>query len=138
MKFAKTDEDIKKCFGVLSKLRPHLSEKQFLDAVSRMYKTGYVLVFMEQANEVVSVAGIRTSEWLHTGKYLEIEDFITKEECRSKGIGSTLFKSIVSHARENQCKQLRLVSGVKREEAHKFYLKMGMIYEAKYFSFNIT
>lgn len=98
--------------------------------------TGYKLVYLIDG-DIKAVAGFRISEWLHTGRYLEIEDFITKEGERSKGYGSKLFDWTLGYARENGCNQLRLVSGVSREAAHKFYLNKGMAFEAKYFSINV-
>jgi hypothetical protein len=35
------------------------------------------------------------------------------------------------------CRQVRLVSGVKRADAHRFYLRKGMIIEAHYFSIDL-
>lgn len=138
MKIAKTRDEFSKCLPVISQLRPHLTEEDFLDAVSRMSEQhAYELVYAESEGEIVSVAGIRTAEWLHTGKYLEIEDFVTKEGYRSKGFGGVLFDQILDYAREKGCKQVRLVSGIQRESAHRFYLEKGMSYEAKYFSINL-
>lgn len=69
--------------------------------------------------------------------YLEIEELITIEEERSMGYGSKLFDWTIAFAKENKCKQVRLVSGVSRERAHKFYLNKGMSFEAKYFSLDV-
>lgn len=135
MKTAWTPEDISKCFNVMKQLRPHLSQEQFIESVVRMAKNhGYLLVYGEQEGEVVCVAGLRMAEWLHTGRYLEIEDFVTSDGYRSQGIGGNLFSDIVQFARENNCNQVRLVSGLKREKAHQFYIGNGMVCEAKYFS----
>lgn len=138
MKIASTPEDILKCFNVMKQLRPHLSREQFVESVLRMAKNhGYLLVYLEQEGDAVCVAGLRMAEWLHTGKYLEIEDFVTREGYRSHGIGGNLFTEIIQFARESNCNQVRLVSGVKREKAHQFYLANGMVYEAKYFSIHL-
>lgn len=137
MKIAREPEEISKCYELMKQLRPHLSIAQFRESVSRMAQNqGYLLVYLEQGEDIVSVAGLRLAEWLHTGKYLEIEDLITTEGYRSKGFGRKLFNEILQYAKQHQCKQVRLVSGVKREDAHRFYLANGMVYEAKYFSIN--
>jgi len=54
----------------------------------------------------------------------------------NKGYGGS-FDWICNYAREVQCNQVRLVSGVQREHAHRFYLNKGMKFEAKYFSLNL-
>lgn len=41
---------------------------------------------------------------------------------------------LVALARREQCRQLRLVSGVARTDAHRFYDRKGMAFEAKFFS----
>lgn len=137
MKFATTKNEIIECFNVLSLLRPQLSLDEFLSSVERMSEsTGYKLAYLVEG-EIRAVAGIRISEWLHTGKYLEIEELITNERERSKGYGGQLFDWILEYAKEEGCNQVRLVSGVAREKAHQFYLNKGMKFEAKYFSINV-
>lgn len=98
--------------------------------------TGYKVAFLFE-NEVKIVIGFRISEWLHTGIYLEVEELITKKEERSMRYGSKLFDWSVAFERQNGCKQLRFVSGVSRDGAHKFYLNKGMSFEAKYFFINV-
>lgn len=134
IQFASTPEEITACFVVMSELRPHLSLDGFIILVERMQKNyGYELVYLDD-NGVKSVAGIRIAEWLYSGKYLEIDDLITAEGERSKGYGARLFDWVANYAREQQCVQLRLVSGVQRVDAHRFYQNKGMTFEAKYFS----
>lgn len=135
---AQIDEEFRECFLVMQHLRPHLELQTFLEQVERMYRQHqYQLVYVR--NEyVVCVAGIRIGEWLHTGRYLEIEDLITLPEGRSQSYGAQMFHWIVDYAKQERCQQVRLVSGVAREAAHRFYLKHGMTFEAKYFSMNVN
>jgi GNAT superfamily N-acetyltransferase len=137
IQLANTPEEITACFTVISELRPHLSPESYMALVERMQKNhGYELVYLDD-NGVKAVAGIRIAEWLYTGKYLEIDDLITTAAERSKGYGAILFDWVANYAREQQCVQLRLVSGVQRADAHRFYLNKGMQFEAKYFSLNL-
>ncbi len=134
IQLANTPEEKIACFAVMSELRPHLSLDSFVALVERMQKNhGYQLAYVDD-NGVKSVAGIRIAEWLYSGKYLEIDDLITTEGERSKGYGAKLFDWVVNYAREQECVQLRLVSGVQRVDAHRFYQSKGMTFEAKYFS----
>lgn len=137
IQLATTREEITACFIVMSELRPHLSLEDFVALVERMQKNhGYELAYVDD-NGVKAVAGIRIAEWLYTGKYLEIDDLITTAAERSKGYGAMLFDWVADYAREQGCAQLRLVSGVQRADAHRFYLNKGMKFEAKYFSLNL-
>lgn len=90
-----------------------------------------------QDGEIKAVAGFRISEWLAGGKYLEIEDLVAKSGERSKGYGGELFDWLVEYAKENGCRQVRLVSRVSRLDAHRFYMRRGMNLEAKYFSMDL-
>ena len=138
IKFAENNTELIECFNVLSPLRPHLSLDSFISSVERMSEsTSYQVVYLKD-DEIRAVAGFRISEWLHTGKYLEIEELITKEGERSKGYGGELFDWVLEYAKDQECSQLRLVSGISRDQAHKFYLNKGMSFEAKYFSIGVV
>jgi len=134
---AETDREIQDCYAVMSELRPHLSADEFLPLVKKLSaNTRFQLVYLKD-EEVKAVGGFRVSEWLAGGKYLEIEDLVSKEGERSKGYGGELFDWLVEFARRENCDQLRLVSSVKRFAAHRFYLRKGMIIEAHYFSMSL-
>jgi GNAT superfamily N-acetyltransferase len=134
---AKTEAEVSDCYDLIRELRPHLTLNDFIIKVSRMANTtGYELAYLHDGG-IKAVAGFRVSEWLHSGTYLEIEELITDGNSRSKGYGSTLFDWLHDYASQQGCCQIRLVSGVLRESAHRFYAKKGMVFEAKYFSLNI-
>ena len=123
------------CFGLMSELRPHLSREAFIAAVARLEREqGYRLVRLDDDGGLRALAGIRIGEWLHTGRYLEVEDLVTAADARSRGYGRALLEWIAGHARASGCRQMRLVSGVRRADAHRFYEREGMRWEAKYFS----
>lgn len=134
---AQRDEDVEKCFPVLAELRPHLQEAEFVATIRGLAaRTGFRLVYLSDG-DVKAVAGYRVSEWLHAGKYLEIEDLVTTSAARSSGYGGQLFDWLVAEARREGCRQLRLLSGVQRTDAHRFYERKGMVHEAKYFSLTL-
>jgi GNAT superfamily N-acetyltransferase len=135
---AQTDEEIESCYDVMSQLRPHIKREDFLARVKRqMDSFDYKLAYLEYAGEIKAVAGIRISEWLHGGKYLEIDDLVAKEGERSSGYGGQLFDWAVEVARSENCAHLRLLSGVQRFDAHRFYLRKRMNIEAHYFTIPI-
>ncbi|MES2676650.1 MAG: GNAT family N-acetyltransferase [Pseudomonadota bacterium] len=137
IKIAENEAEILSCFDVLQELRPHLCKEKFVATIGKLAATtNFKLVYLTDSG-VKAVAGIRISEWLYSGRYLEIEDLITTQSERSKGYGGILFDWLHDYAITHHCDQLRLVSGVARESAHRFYLRKGMIFEAKYFSMNI-
>lgn len=137
IRLATGKNEIESCFPVMSELRPHLSREAFVATIERlMATTSFSLAYLDD-DGIKAVAGYRISEWLHGGKYLEIEDLVTASGARSKGYGGALFDWLVSEAARQSCRQIRLLSGVKRTDAHRFYLRKGMAIEAHYFSMNV-
>ena len=133
---ALTEQEISACYLVMAELRPQVQPEEFLPTVKRLTEiAGFQLAYLTDG-EIKAVAGFRISEWLAGGKYLEIEDLVTKSGERSKGYGGKLFDWLVEHAKENNCQQVRLVSRLSRHDAHRFYLRKGMNLEAHYFSMN--
>lgn len=134
---ADTDALIDACFPVMSELRPKISRQDFLPFVKRLAThQGFKLAFLDD-DGIKAVAGYRVAEWLAGGRYLEIEDLVTAADARSKGYGGELFDWIVAEAARQGCRQVRLVSNVRRVDAHRFYVRKGMSHEAHYFSINV-
>lgn len=135
---AETREDIAATWPVMHQLRPHLDAEAYLEQVLRLQaEQRFKLARMVVDGAVVAVAGLRFGEWLAGGRYLEIEDFVTGEECRSQGYGGAFFDWIAALGREAGCRQLRLLSAVHREAAHRFYRREGMAMTAYYFSLDL-
>ena len=127
---ANADEQILACFPVMAELVPHLAEDSFVETIRRfMRRHQYSLAYLSD-DGVKAIAGIRIGEWLPTGRYLEIEDFVATQAARSQGYGGALFDWLLDYAARQQCRQVRLTSAVRRTEAHKFYERKGMIHEA--------
>lgn len=130
---AKSIDEITNCFPVMAQLRTNLTKEEFIERVKRQQKYGYSLVYVEDQNSVVSVAGFRISECLAWGKFLYIDDFITDSQNRSKGYGDKLLDFLVKLAKKEACRELHLDSGVQRFDAHRFYLKKRMSIIAHHF-----
>jgi GNAT superfamily N-acetyltransferase len=129
--------EIAACYPIMAQLRPHLAAADFVPKVLHlMNTTGFQLACLDDGG-IKAVAGFRVSEWLHAGKYLEIEDLVVTASARSKGYGGQLFDWLLVQAARRSCRQLRLLSGVQRTDAHRFYLRKGMIIEAHYFSMDV-
>lgn len=132
-----TEREIINCYTVMAELRPNLLESTFVALVKHLNKINNFQLAYLYDGEIKAVAELRISEWLANGKYLEIEDLVTKNGSRAKGYGGELFDWLVKYAKENNCNHLRLVSNVIRKDAHRFYIKKEMKLEAYYFSINL-
>src|SRR5436190_17651998 len=107
---------------VMRQLRPHLDLQQYCAAVARMRQTdGFRLAAASVGGTVGAVAGFRTMEMLYCGRILSVDDLITDETMRSKGLGKALLDWLTREARSLGCGQLHLDSGLQRLDAHRFY-----------------
>jgi len=107
---------------VMRQLRPHLDLDQYLAAVARMRVTdGFRLLAATVDGKLGAVAGFRTMEMLYCGRILSIDDLITDEAMRSKGLGTALLDWLTREAQTLGCAQIHLDSALHRLDAHRFY-----------------
>lgn len=134
---ARTDEEILRCFGVVSQLRPHLAADEFLPRVRRMEAEGFLLACAEEDGEVRAVAGFRYLDLLFSGRTLYVDDLVTDSRHRSRGYGAALLEWLGEQARAQGCTTLTLDSGVQRTEAHRFYFRQRMSIQGYHFSLRL-
>jgi GNAT superfamily N-acetyltransferase len=126
-------------WSVMRQLRPHLDLEQYLAAVARMRKTdGFRLAAASVEGKVGAVAGFRTMEMLYCGRILSVDDLVTDEAMRSKGLGKSLLDWLTREARSLGCGQLHLDSGLHRTDAHRFYEREGLKKTAFHFAVNLN
>ena len=123
-----------RCYPVISQLRPHLREAEFVERISRQRSQGYHLGYLEADSLVRAVAGYRFFDTLPWGRICYVDDLVTDSENRSQAFGRTLFDWVVSRAREAGCDQFHLDSGVQRFDAHRFYLARRLAISCHHFS----
>jgi GNAT superfamily N-acetyltransferase len=134
---AEEDDEIRSCYTVMAELRPHVQPEEFLLRVRRQIEVaGYNLAYLTDG-EVKAVAGFRISECLAWGKFLYVDDLVSKSGDRSKGYGGDLFDWLVRYAKEEGCDQFHLDSGVQRFAAHRFYLNKRMAIECHHFGLKL-
>lgn len=123
---AQTRAEIESCFCVLQELRPKIDDKKaFIDQIERQIKEGYALVYTLDEDEVGACMGFRMFETLAWGKILYIDDLITREKSRKKGLGAFLISYAIEQGRSQHCNEIHLDSGFARFDAHRLYLNKG-------------
>lgn len=124
---AASETEIARCYPVMRELRPHFTEEAvFVAQVRKQIAQGYRLTAVEVSDEVCALAGWRISENLAWGKFLYVDDLVTRAVDRSKGYGAQLIEWLIGEARREGCAQFHLDSGVQRFGAHRFYLAQRM------------
>jgi hypothetical protein len=126
-------EQIKRCAPVLRELRAALTEEEIVERVVEQMKQGYRLVCVESEIAVCSVAGYRVMQNLSYGKFLYVDDLVTRANQKRNGFAGMLIDWLAKHAKEQDCASLVLDSGVQRFEAHRFYLGYEMDITAHHF-----
>jgi GNAT superfamily N-acetyltransferase len=134
---AKKDEEIMACWAVLSELRTHLVEIEFLQRIKLQQSGGYQLCYLAEEGIVRSVAGFRIMENLASGRVLYVDDLVTDSSARSEGFGQKLFDWLKEEAKTAGCDTLELDSGVQRFDAHRFYLRNRMHIVSHHFRINL-
>lgn len=129
-----SESEIKATFPVMKQLRTHLSEDQYLTMVNRQGHTGnYQVAAVIEDDDVKCVAGYRVSECLAYGRFLYVDDLVTGENARSSNYGKQMMDWLIEEAKNLDCLQLHLDSGVQRHSAHRFYLRERMDITAFHF-----
>ena len=123
------------CFPVVKELRSHFELSDFITQVQRQQQQfNYQLVYLQVDETIQAVAGFRISESLAWGKFLYVDDLVSKSDYRSKGYGGEIFNWLIDYARTENCQQLTLDSGVQRFAAHRFYLRQRMEITSHHFT----
>ncbi|HZK06469.1 MAG TPA: GNAT family N-acetyltransferase [Actinomycetaceae bacterium] len=72
------------------------------------------------------------------GRKLYVDDLVTDDDVRSRGVGSALLAHAEEIALGLDCVRLDLDSGVQRHAAHRFYLRERMIIQAFHFTKHLS
>jgi ribosomal protein S18 acetylase RimI-like enzyme len=136
---AEDREQVARCFAVMRELRTDLADQDsFVSQVLRQQKQGYRLACVEADGEIRAAAGFRILENLAWGRFLYVDDLVTRAADRSLGWGRMLFDWLTAEARMEGCGQLHLDSGVQRFDAHRFYLAQRMQISSHHFALKLT
>lgn len=121
-----TSSDLQRCFEVMRQLRPHLNYEDYILIYQEAHQSdGYEIVALEEQREVVALMGYRVLSDFVRGRHLYIDDLVTREDRRSRGLGAILLNYAENLAPKLNCKTLRLCTGLENTGGIKFYEKNG-------------
>ena len=111
--------------GVHRQLRPTLPA-DYAGRLAQVFANGGRLAVAAEGEAVRGVALWRLIENTYEGRRLYVDDLVTDEQSRSRGVGKALLGHLEDKARQLGCDVLALDSGAQRAAAHKFYFREGM------------
>ena len=122
IRILQTPDEIRAAFPVMAQLRDRIREETFVSEVSTQQQGGYVLIAAFEDERIVALAGFRESHTLSRGPHLFVDDLITDEPHRGRGLGTALLRWLADYARERNLPRIHLDS---RATACGFYEQLG-------------
>jgi GNAT superfamily N-acetyltransferase len=117
-------------YAAMRELRPHVdSETEFVARVNDVQRPGgYRLVASFEPGDSIAAAaaGFRISDMLAWGRYLYVDDLVTRESARRAGHATGLLDWLRTEAERNGCDSFQLDSASHRHDAHRLYLRWGL------------
>ena len=124
---AGSDAEVLACFPLMRQLRPHLtSPEDFLARVRRQAAEGYQLLVAWEDDTPVALGGYRIVEMLVRGRFLYVDDLVTTEAARGRGLGARVLRALEEEARAAGLPALVLDTAADNIAAHRFYEREGM------------
>ncbi len=123
--------DIQLAYPIMKQLRPNLpDEKQFIEQIHRQQVQSYVLLAMIEEDKIIGLAGYRIQENLLYGRHLYVDDLVITESHRSSGCGARLLRVVMEIAKQQDCDEFVLDTGLSMALAQKFYFRQGLLSQA--------
>ncbi|UUY08383.1 GNAT family N-acetyltransferase [Pseudomonas sp. J452] len=124
---AKTDEQLLATYEVMSVLRDkHTPESYLAFLKAEAMPSGLQIAYLINDGVIQCVVGFRIAASLAWGKFIYIDDLVTRTDTRSHGYGKMMLEWVEGIGKEQGCSELHLDSGVQRHGAHRFYLRERM------------
>ena len=132
-----TEEDLPQLVALLAQLAPDDPEREDISSplpyeyhmvLRQIIETpGQHIFVIEERGKIVGTAALSIMPNVsHRGTpYAIIENVVVDEKVRSKGYGELLMRHAIQAARRAGCYKVSLTSNKRREDAHRFYERLG-------------
>jgi GNAT superfamily N-acetyltransferase len=120
-------------FEMIQFLYPKMKNETYESYLNEMLPHNYKQLAIFEGEICVGITGFWFGVKLWTGKYLEIDNFVTHPEHRKKGIAKLMTDYLAEKAKDLGCTCLVLDAFTGNFEAHRFYYNQG--YEPRGFHF---
>lgn len=119
--------------SVHRQLRPQLPA-DYPVKMRRVFVDGGRMLVAVEEQDVVGVALYRIYQDTFNGIKCYVDDLVTDERRRSRGIGNAMIEWLAEQARNAGCSGLCLDSGTQRTQAHKFYFRENFVIPSFHFN----
>jgi ribosomal protein S18 acetylase RimI-like enzyme len=120
-------EELGACFPVIVQLRPRLKGVEaWIARVTEMATDGYRVLAAWEGGRVLAIAGYRIMENLIHDRFLYVDDLVTAESERGRGLGAALLSELSAIGAGQHCSGLVLDTAVTNESAQRFYRREGL------------
>lgn len=124
---AETASDFAACFDVIRQLRPKLlSAGDWHAQADEMRSEGYRVLVYRDGGRAAAIAGYRISTNLVHGRFLFVNDLVTLDSARGKGLGRLMLRKLERIAEAEGCEYLVLDTAIANLGARRFYTRAGM------------
>jgi GNAT superfamily N-acetyltransferase len=118
---------------VLQELRTHLTDQTLRQVLTEGAGQGLRFLGAFDHGRCLGVAGWRLVATTTVLRKIYVDDLVTAAHARGQGIGALLLRELRERATAAGCFALELDSGVQRHDAHRFYMREGMLINAYHF-----
>ena len=101
-------------------------------------RNDFKIFVAEDNKKILGIATVFLYPVVRRGHYrAQIEELIVNKSSRGKGVGSKLLQAVLLYCKKQGIPTMRLNSGLKLKNAHRFYEKHGGKVTEKMFRFDI-
>jgi ribosomal protein S18 acetylase RimI-like enzyme len=130
-----TSTEVAACHPLMQQLRPHLgSADELVARWQAQAAEGYRMAAIWRGDTPVALAGYRVQHNLVHGRFLYVDDLVTREEARSSGLGRTLLDWLKAEGRTLDCAKLVLDTPLSNSLGQRFYFRNGLLANALRFN----
>jgi GNAT superfamily N-acetyltransferase len=112
-------------FKMIQFLYPKMEIETYENYLNDMLSHNYKQLAVFENDTCVGITGFWFGTKLWTGKYLEIDNFVTHPSHRRKGIAKLMTDYVSAKAHELKCTCIVLDAFTGNFEAHRFYYNQG-------------
>jgi GNAT superfamily N-acetyltransferase len=125
--------------AALLELRPQYETVEaIVERVDELREGGYRVAgsFEPGEEDAAGVAGFHIGEMLQWGRYVYVDDLVTRAARRGRGHADAVLSWVEADGRREGCGQLHLDTGLgpERFDAHRFYFRHGLVITSHHFA----